>query len=561
MTDIYGVINLAGKALLIQQKAIAVTGNNIANVNTPGYSRQKLNLQTSSPLQSDVGLMGNGVEAIGIEREYNRFLGVQINAESETLGRWETQKDTLEIVEALFDESADFGLSRSLSDFWTAWQDLSNDAPNFNERLVLQAKGSLLASSFNRIATDLQKAQEGIDLNIEGAVQDINQLTQEIADLNEKIMESEASGHTANDYRDQRDLAVRQLAELIDINSFEDASSRVTISVGDGQPLVESNSYRLLATSVNASGFKDINWIDVDGTPQNITASIADGKMKGWLESRDVIIEDYLSRLDDMAGTMMREINAKHASGYGLDESTGHNFFTGGLFGAINSASGSLSVTGESTLTGSINISLVGGGTAGSELVTTDPVTGDITIAIEDGVSTGAQIAAALQAHADINSVVATAPGTAWSLGAGSDAASIGGSHAAAEIQVNAAIVNDLDLIAAAGTLGGVPGDNSNAIAIANLQFVKTMNSSSSSFDDYYHALVSEVGSETQNTTSYYRHQADMVVQMENRREAISGVSLDEEMINLVKFQNAYDAAAKLISTADELLQTVLNMV
>jgi flagellar hook-associated protein 1 FlgK len=561
MTDIYSVLNLAGKALLIQQKAINVTGNNIANVNTPGYSRQKLKLQTSSPLESAVGLMGSGVEAIGIERVYNRFLGIQINAECETLGRWETQKDSLEIVEALFAENADFGLSRSLNDFWTAWQDLSNDAPNFNERMVLQAKGSLLASSFNRISADLQKAQEGIDLSIEDAVGDINQLSQEIADLNEKIMESEAAGHMANDYRDQRDLALRELAELIDINSFEDASGRVAVSVGAGQPLVESNSYRLLATHVNASGFKDIDWIDVDGAPQNITASMSNGKMKGWLESRDAIIDDYLSRLDDLAGTLMREINIKHASGFGLDESTGHNFFTGGVFGAMNSSSGSLSITGETTLAGSINITLVGGGMAGSELVTTDPATGDITVAIEDGVSTGAQIAAALQAHADINSVVATAPGTAWTLGAGSDAVSIGGRHAAAEIQVNPAIVNNLDLIAAASTRAGVPGDNSNAIAIANLQYAKTMNSNSLSFDDYYHSLVSEVGSRTQNTTAYYRHQSNMVVQMENRREAISGVSLDEEMINLVKFQNAYDAAAKLISTTDELLQTVLNMV
>jgi flagellar hook-associated protein 1 FlgK len=561
MTDIYGVLNLAGKALLVHQQAINVTGNNIGNVNTPGYSRQNLNLQTNSPIQSPAGLIGTGVEAIGIEREYSRFLGVQINDESETLGRWETQKDTLEIVETLFDENADFGLSRSLSDFWTAWQDLSNDASNFNERMVLQAKGSLVASSFNRISADLQKAQKGIDLSIEGAVEDINQLAKEIADLNQKILESEASGQRANDYRDQRDLALKGLAELIDINSFEDASGRITVSVGAGQPLVESNAYRMLVTHVNASGFKDIDWVDVDGRSQNITASISNGKMKGWLESRDVIVEDYLSRLDEMAATFMREINSKHASGFGLEESTGHNFFTGGVFGAIDSSTTSLSITGETTLPNRINISLVGGGTAGMELVTTDPATGDITVAIQDGVSTGGQIAAALQTHGDINSVVATEPSAAWTLGGGSDAVSIGGIHSAADIQVNPAIVNNLDLIAAASTRDGVPGDNSNAIAIANLQYVKTMNSSSSSFDDYYHSLVSEVGSETQNTISYYRHQTDMVVQLENRREAKSGVSLDEEMINLVKFQNAYDAAAKLITTADELLQTVLNMV
>jgi flagellar hook-associated protein 1 FlgK len=561
MTDIYGVISMAGKALLIQQKAINVTGNNIANVNTPGYSRQTLKLQTASPQQSPVGLMGSGVDAIGIEREYDRFLGLQINAETETLGRWQTQKENLEIVEAIFDEGPDFGLNRALSDFWNAWQDLSNDAPNFNERMVLQAKGSTLAASFNRISNDLQKAQEGIDLSIEGAIEDINQLTREIADLNQKIMESEGAGKVANDYRDLRDMALKDLAELIDIRSYEDANGRVTVSVGSGQTVVERNANRLLGTSVNAAGFKDIEWISTDGTTQNITASISNGKMKGWLESRDVIIEDYLGRLDEMASALIRDINTLHAGGYGLDYSSGHQFFTGSLYGSINSSSGSLSIQGESTLSNNITITLVGGGTAGLETITTDPTTGNITVAIENGVSTGAQIAAALQTHADINSVTATAPGMAWTLGGGTDAASIGGAHPARDMQVNPAIVNDLDLIAAASTRAGVPGDNANALAIANLQYVKIMNSNSSTFDEYYQALVSEVGSHVQNTSAYYNHQSDMVVHMENRREALSGVSLDEEMINLVKFQNAYDAAAKLISTADELMQTVLNMV
>ena len=561
MTDIYGVISMAGKALLIQQKAINVTGNNIANVNTPGYSRQTLKLQTASPLQSPVGLMGGGVDAIGIEREYDRFLGLQINAETETLGRWQTQKENMEIVEAIFDEGPDFGLNRALSDFWNAWQDLSNDAPNFNERMVLQAKGTTLAASFNRISNDLQKAQDGIDLSIEGAIEDINQLTREIADLNQKIMESEGAGKVANDYRDLRDLALKDLAELIDIRSYEDANGRVTVSVGSGQTVVESNTNRLLGTSVNAAGFKDIEWISTDGTTQNITASISSGKMKGWLESRDVIIEDYLGRLDEMASALTRDINTLHTSGYGLDYSSGHQFFTGGLYGSINSSSGSLSIQGESTLSNNITITLVGGGTAGSETITTDPTTGSITVAIENGVSTGAQIAAALQTHADINSVTATAPGMAWTLGGGTDAASIGGGHPAQDMQVNPAVVNDLDLIAAASTQAGVPGDNANALAIANLQYVKSMNSNSTTFDEYYQALVSEVGSHVQNTSAYYNHQSDMVVHMENRREALSGVSLDEEMINLVKFQNAYDAAAKVISTADELMQTVLNMV
>ena len=203
----------------------------------------------------------------------------------------------------------------------------------------------------------------------------------------------------------------------------------------------------------------------------------------------------------------------------------------------------------------------MGGGTAGAETVTTDPATGDIQIAMENGVSTGGQIAAALQAHSGINSVVAAAPAAAWDLSAGTNNAVLGGGSSAEAIQVNTAISNDLDLIAASSALGSIPGNNDQAIAIANLQHSLTMNGNSSTFEDYYNSLVSKVGGDLQSADGYFTHQSNMVVQLENRRESISGVSLDEEMVNLIKFQTAYDAAAKLITTADELLQTVLNMV
>ena len=560
MTDIYGIMNLAGNALLAQQNAINVTGKNIANVNTPGYSRQKLLLETKTSLQTSVGLIGNGVEAVGVERVYDRFLGVQINNECETLGRWQTRKDGLEISEVIFDESGEFGLSQSLSQFLVAWQNLTNDPSGYNERVVLQTKSEVMTGTFNLIYSDLQETQQGVDASIEGAVAEINQLSQQIAELNQKIMEVEASGYTANDYRDQRDLGLKELAGLIDINTFEDATGRVTVAVGAGQTLVESNSSRDLTTQVNGFGLKDIAWVGQNGTMVNITSNISNGKLKGWLEARDVDIHGYMRQLDTLAETLMERVNNLHQAGYGLDGSSGNDFFTG-----IASASGNLgsllTVTAEPGGTGNIRVTLVGGGTAGAETVTTDPVTGDIQIAIEDGASTGGQIATALQAHSGINTVAAAAPGAAWDLSAGSNTTALVGGSSARALQVNSAVLNNLDLIAASSTSTGIPGNSSQAIAIANLQHALTMNSNSSTFEDYYNSLVSKVGGNLQSADAYFNHQSDMVVQLENRRESISGVSLDEEMINLVKFQNAYDAAAKLITTADELLQTVLNMV
>ncbi|MGB5750112.1 MAG: flagellar hook-associated protein FlgK [Desulfobacterales bacterium] len=560
MTGIYGVLNLAGNALLTQQKAVNVTGNNIANVNTPGYSRQKLMLENKTPMQSAVGPMGNGVEAVSVERVYDRFLGVQINSENETLGRWEAQKDGLELAEVIFDESGEFGLSQSLSQFWGAWQDLTNDPSGYNERVVLQVKSEAMTGTFNLIYSDLVKAQQGFDTSIEGAVAEINQLSRQIAELNQNIMEVEASGYSANDYRDQRDLALKELAGLIDINSFEDATGRVTVSVGAGQTLVESNLSRNLTTQVNEFGFQDIAWIGTDGTAVNITSNIYNGNLKGWLEARDVDIRGYLRQLDILAEGLMERVNNLHQTGFGLDGSTGNDFFTG-MATATGNMDSLLTITAEAGGSGNIRVTLVGGGTAGAETMITDPVTGDIQIAIEDGVSTGAQIAAALQAHSGINSVVAAAPGAAWDLSAVSNTTALAGGSSARDFQVNSAISNDLDLIAASSTSTGIPGNNGQAIAIANLQHALIMNGNSSTFEGYYNSLVSKVGRNLQSAAAYFDHQSDMVVQLENRRESISGVSLDEEMINLVKFQTAYDAAAKLITTSDELLQTLLNMV
>jgi flagellar hook-associated protein 1 FlgK len=565
MTDIFGVLSIGSKALLTQQKGIYVTGNNIANVNTPGYTRQRLNMSSDVPVNSSIGLLGTGVTATGVERIYQRFLGGQINNETQSLGKWEANKDMLERAEMIFDESGGYGLNQIMSEFWTAWQDLSNNPSGSVERTILVAKSEMLAETFSKNYQDLQTVQKEIDTMVKGAVEEINSLSEKVVNLNQKIIQIEAGGEPANDYRDQRDLVLNQLSELIDIDSFEGANGGVTVSVGTGQPLVEgTNAYRL-STQVNEFGHQDVVWVDAANNTLSITDSIDGGKLKGWLDARDLDIRDYLNELDTMAQRLMEEVNGLHAGGYGLDGSTGNDFFTGSATasGVLDSQ---LTITAQDGGAGNLSVTLVAGGTAGSESVTTDPVTGDIRIAIEDGVSTRAQIAAALQGHPAIATVAAAAPpDTAWTLGAGTDTVALAGGASAANMQVNPAIVLDEQLIAAAAGFNAVPGDkpgdNSNAVAIANLQNSLTMNGNSATFGAYYESFIGEVGHAVQQAGSYYDHQDQMVHQLENYRESISGVSVDEEMVNLVKYQNAYQAAAKLITTADEMMQSVLDMI
>jgi flagellar hook-associated protein 1 FlgK len=454
---------MAGNALRAHQQAISVVGNNIANVNTPGYSRQRLILMSSRPQDSSVGPLGNGVEAVKVERVYDRFVGVQISNENQGLGRWRAQKQVLQGVETIFDESDGFGLSQGMSEYFTAWQDLSIKPTGMNERQVLISKAETLAYTFNQKYAHLDSAQKSIDTDINGAVATINQLSAQIADWNQKIIETEATGYTANEYRDQRDLAVKELSELIGISTFEKADGAVNVTLNGGQTLIDGKSYHSLSTQVNpASGLLDVLWVGSDGVTTDITGNIAGGKLYGWLEARDVTIPDYMTRLNELATEIMQEVNDAHSVGFGLDGSTGNAFFTG-----------------------------------------TD----------------------------------------------------------ASDIAVNVDLVNDTNLIAAATDIDSLPGDASNAVIIANLQNKTVLNGDTATFGEFYNALVSEVGNEVLQIDAFYSHQFDMVTQLENYRESISGVSLDEEMVNLVKFQSAYDASAKLISTTDELLQTVLGMI
>jgi flagellar hook-associated protein 1 FlgK len=471
MPDIYGILSTASRSLLTQQKAIDVTGQNIANVNTPGYSRQRVVMQPNTPINFEPGQMGTGVKAAQIERMYDRYIGGQINRESTNLGQWEAAESALQRIELVFDETSGVGLEQSMSEFWSAWQDLVNNPGGYSERTVLASQSQTLTRTFNNMATNLRQIQEDYDTNISGTIDEINGIAGQIADLNHKISQVEVAGQNSNDYRDQRDLLLKDLSALVDVTTFENDAGQVTVLVGDGRPLVQSPYAWQLGTQTNASGLQDVVWLERDGTPTDITSAIAGGKIKGWLDVRDGYAEDYINRLDTLAQSIVTEVNALHQNGFGL---------------------------------------------------TTDPLSG------------------------------APITGQDFFVASGTTAATMA---------INPVISNDVNRIAAATTAATVPGDNRNAVAIASLQSQATMSGGQASFNDFYSALVGSVGSDVRNASANHDYEDSMVTQLENYRESVAGVSLDEEMINLVKYQHAYEAAARVITTVDEMLNTVLNMV
>ncbi len=194
MPNLFGLMNIGQSALLTQQKAIDITGNNIANVNTPGYSRQRLVIKQGSPIRADGLTMSTGVTTDpGIQRFYDQFLTAQLGNENETLGRWSAQKEALEKAELMFDEASGSGLSNAMNEYWNAWQALSNNPSGVAERTTLISAGQYLSSVFNQTYSNISRLQQDIDTHVDGLVTEINGLAQQIADLNQKVVKVETS--------------------------------------------------------------------------------------------------------------------------------------------------------------------------------------------------------------------------------------------------------------------------------------------------------------------------------------------------------------------------------
>ncbi|MDL1970622.1 MAG: flagellar hook-associated protein FlgK [Candidatus Desulfofervidaceae bacterium] len=463
MHGIYGLIDIAISSLKTAQTALMTTGDNISNAENPKFTRRGVVFQERPPIVSLPILIGRGAEVVKIKRAYDPFLAKQWQNELGNLGYYEVKKQALGRLENIFNEVQGGGLSGALDAFWNAWEDVAADPTSMVNRYNLVNKTKTLAATFQKMSTDIKELQNDTDTEIKGVVDKINIITQQIAYLNEKIRGIEIKGVDANNFRDERDDLVRQLAELADVTAFED-NGQITVLIG-GVPVVEANRAFALSVETNADGFYNILWNSGDNVSVDITQRITKGKIAGYLEIRDEILPRYLDELDKLAYNLVNEINNQHQVGFGLDDSTGNDFF--------------------------------------------EPLT-----AVSD---------------------------------------------AAQQISLNSVIENSPDKIAAASA-AGEPGNNENALAIIALKNTGISALGNANFSDFYQSLVGLVGGEAQESNLNLEHQESMLKDIKDNFDSVSGVSMDEEAANLIKFQQMYTASAKLISIADEMMKTLINL-
>ncbi len=550
MSSIYDMFNIGKLGIRAQQNAMQVTAHNIANVYTEGYSRQEVVFSETTP----VGGVGTGVDIAEILRKHDSFVERQITDGNESYGNYFILNSAYSTIENLFYDSQGNGIDYQLNEFFNSWQDLSANPSGTAERITVISNAQTVADSVNNVHDNLIQLQKDMNTEISQTVNEINDIASQIAVLNEKISQIEAGGQNANDYRDMRGSLLNDLAEKIDIQFYEDNTGQITVMAGGVATIVDSNSSWDLQVESNPdnSGYYNIIYSPDGSTSLDITDRISNGKIDGLLTIRDSVTVDVIDKLDRFAASLANEMNQLHRSGYALDGSTGLNFFTP-AFEAGDSVS-SLALSSNSG-TGNVSVIIADPSqlTFQNYEVTFSGGNYTITNTSADTTVTGAYTDPDTVTFEGLTFTISGnhADGDTFNVSAHKDAAK--------NLQV-AIDDNDFDMIAAASGPDDIAGDNRNALSIAQLQDQLSIDGTSS-FGTYYGTIVGEIGVSSQSAGNLLDIQGYSLEQLSNIRESVSGVSLDEEMTNLIKFQSAYDASAKLISIADELLQTLIGLV
>jgi flagellar hook-associated protein 1 FlgK len=328
-------LNTAVQSMLADQAALSVTSNNIANANTPGYSRQTVELAEAAPTQYGNLLLGNGVEIQGVVSQHSSLLQTQLDQQTQQESNYNSFLGTMQQVQTLFNETSGTGLQSSITGFFNSLQQLSTNPSDTSLRAGLLTSAQTMAQAFNSSATNLISLQGNVDLSVTQSVGQINTLTSQIAQLNGQISTANQIGQNAGTFVDQRDQLVNQLSGLIDVSEIPAGNGSLTLTTTAGASLVVgTQSYQLTTQPDPTTGFQDIY-----SQGSNITSTITGGSLAGAIQARDTTIPSILSSLDSLASNLENSVNAVNQAGTDLNGAAGGNFFVPPPAGGVGAAS------------------------------------------------------------------------------------------------------------------------------------------------------------------------------------------------------------------------------
>lgn len=619
----FSSIELGKRSLFAHRQSVQTAGHNISNSSTEGYTRQRVNLNAFEPLyRPDLsraetpGQIGQGVDIGSITRLRDELLDTRIVGETYDMGYWDTRDKYILMLEEIYNEPADVSLRTRLDEFWDAWQELSVYPESNSARQVVLTRGTTLQDAVHHQYKGLVSVRDMLNGDIEATVKQVNDLTKQIADLNAEIVKSKAMKDNPNDLMDKRDVLTEKLANLIDISVTKVDEDETYIIYTAGRELVQGKQFRQfdVVPVMNNEGYSDIVWNDFGEK-----AYFTSGKLASLIDLRDVDVRNEIRNLDTMTMNFVDLVNDVHRNAVSLSGKTGIDFFKEQYF--IDNTNGNFDRSGDGVYDSSYIFRITGSyeldpraqiGLEGT--ITLSGPQGNMEVAyrstdmVSDVIARINQSNAEVVAYLDQNKHLVLKATTAENIdnpdfvirhvedsgrflagysgvlagsGAenaydwqGADAVNVLANdtgtqfavspiaHPAGWMEINPVIRTDINNIAA-GYLSPeglpYPGDNKAALAIAAIRNTPVMVGSTKTFDEYFAESVTLIGLKGEQALRSAETQQAILTELHNMRDAVSGVNVDEELADIIKFQYGYSASARFISVVDEMLDTIIN--
>ena len=619
MGSTFSGIELGKRSIMAHTDAITTAGHNISNANTEGYSRQRVQLKEFDPLyRPDLerperpGMIGQGIDVQSVERVRDEMLDNRITESQHSESYWETRSNYYTMIEQIYNEPDDVSIRSNMDKFWQSWQELSVHPESQAARQAVVSRGDSLVDSITSKWENLMGVGNLLNSDIEATVRQVNDFANQIAAINGEIVRSRAMGDNPNDLLDRRDLLVDKLSKLANITTDRRDSDEFMVHL-DGNILVQGNIARnfSLETVLDNNGYDKLVWSDTGDD-----AYVSGGKLGALIELRDSDIRSEIQSLNTMTMNFADLVNDVHRNAYGANNVTGLDFFTQRSF--VENVNGNFDRDGDGQLDHSYIFRFTGTTKLNPQeqiglegVMTLSGPDGNVKVAyhptdtVEAVINRINDANGEVKAYLDRNNNLVLKGTTAQAienpdfvirhvedsgffltgysgiLGASGEAGAYDFAQAdavnalngaqfavspvnnpAGYIQINRAIKNDVLSVAAAfrdnsGNINN--GDGRAAVEIAAIRNTKVMIGHERTLDDYFADSVTNVGLKGEQAETNLNSHTAMMNDLRNLRDSISGVNIDEELADIIKFQHGYNAAAKFVTVWDSLLDTVIN--
>ncbi|HET6490506.1 MAG TPA: flagellar hook-associated protein FlgK [Syntrophales bacterium] len=459
--SISSLLITARDTLLSNQMAIDITSSNVANMDTPGYTRQKAVMRSTGGVNAGSANTQLSVTVDGIDRIYDRYIESQLGEQRQNSGYSDTLLQGLNNIQLILDDSQGGGLNDQLNKFWSAWDTLSSNPDGIVERSTLVSTAQDLCGTIASYKSNLDSVSTDMNHSISDTVAQINDKIKDIAQLNAQIVGMAGSKGEKNALFDAQAQALKELRSMVNISSIDNADGSINVYLSNGDPLVQGMENHSLTVSLGANAQSEV----YSDNPTHALAPINDclisGKLGAYIELQGNTIPAYINDLNEVASTLATRVNTLHRDGFDTYKNTGLDFFT------VNPA------------------------------------------------------------------------------------------HPAATISVNAAIVADTNRIAASAS---VTQDGEMASRIAAIRDETNMSGNTATLNSFISEVVGQIGRQVASAKTDSEHQTTLLNNLSNQRDSISGVSIDEEMINLIQYQMGYNAAGRIVKTTNDMLDTLMGL-